>query len=214
MGITVSRASAATVSFTTPQEIVINHADDSIKIGDGTDLAEVTAANALKVDSSHVTQPVSAASLPLPSGAATSAKQDTGNTSVASIDSKMPTLVSGRVPTDGSGVTQPVSGTFWQATQPVSDTINGSGVQGALTVGTTAVEVKVGGSAHASRKLVTLYNNSSVILYWGWTNAVTTSNGTPIQPQQFGTWNVGPSATVYVIATSGSSNDTRVTEAS
>lgn len=36
--------------------------------------------------------PVSAASLPLPSGAATSAKQDTGNTSVGSIDTKTPAL--------------------------------------------------------------------------------------------------------------------------
>jgi len=41
------------------------------------------------------TQPVSAVSLPLPAGAATSALQ--------------PTLVGGRVPVDGSGVTQPVS---------------------------------------------------------------------------------------------------------
>lgn len=39
--------------------------------------ANVTAGNALVVDGSAVTQPVSAASLPLPSGAATSAKQDT-----------------------------------------------------------------------------------------------------------------------------------------
>lgn len=38
------------------------------------------------------TLPVSAVSLPLPSGAATGAKQDTGNTSVASIDSKVPAL--------------------------------------------------------------------------------------------------------------------------
>jgi hypothetical protein len=47
----------------------------------------------------------------LPTGAATGTKQDTGNTSVASIDTKTPALVSGRVPVDGSGVTQPVSGT-------------------------------------------------------------------------------------------------------
>jgi hypothetical protein len=45
----------------------------------------------------------------LPTGAATEAKQDTGNTSVASIDTKTPALVAGRVPVDGSGVTQPVS---------------------------------------------------------------------------------------------------------
>lgn len=78
--------------------------------------------------------PVSASSLPLPSGAATLTEQqsqttllgtidtDTGAiaSSVASLDSKNPALVGGRVPVDGSGVTQPVSGTFWQATQPVS----------------------------------------------------------------------------------------------
>lgn len=104
--------------------------------------------------------PVSASSLPLPSGAATSANQTTANSSLSSIDSKLPSLASGRVPVDigGSGsititsgtvtvsneveVTNstgnpipvsgpltdaelratavPVSGTFWQATQPVS----------------------------------------------------------------------------------------------
>jgi hypothetical protein len=51
---------------------------------------------------------------------ATAQRQDTGNTSLSSIDTKTPALVSGRVPVDGSGVIQPVSGTFWQATQPVS----------------------------------------------------------------------------------------------
>lgn len=47
--------------------------------------------------------PVSAASLPLPSGAATSAKQDTGNTSLASIDAKLtnPLPVSGTVAVTG-----------------------------------------------------------------------------------------------------------------
>jgi hypothetical protein len=65
--------------------------------------------------------------LPLPSGAATettlaAVESDTTAiaASVANIDGKNPALVSGRVPVDGSGVTQPVSGTFWQATQPVS----------------------------------------------------------------------------------------------
>lgn len=60
--------------------------------------------------------PFSAASLPLPTGAATSAKQDseitllgTIDTSVAAINLKTPSLVSGRVPVDGSGVTQPIS---------------------------------------------------------------------------------------------------------
>ena len=53
--------------------------------------------------------PISAAVLPLPAGAATDVKQDTGNASLASLDGKAPALVSGRVPVDGSAVTQPVS---------------------------------------------------------------------------------------------------------
>jgi hypothetical protein len=48
----------------------------------------------------------------LPTGAATAAAQTTGNASLASIDAKNPALVGGRIPVDGSGVTQPVSGTI------------------------------------------------------------------------------------------------------
>jgi hypothetical protein len=43
----------------------------------------------LTVDGSGATQPVSAAALPLPAGASTEAKQDTGNTSLGSIDGKL-----------------------------------------------------------------------------------------------------------------------------
>lgn len=52
---------------------------------------------------------VSLATVPLPSGAATAANQSSANTSLAAINTKTPALVSGRVPVDGSGVTQPVS---------------------------------------------------------------------------------------------------------
>jgi len=81
-----------------------------VQLTDGTDLALVSTGGALLTDSSATTQPVSAATLPLPTGAATSALQTTGNSSLSSIDTKTPALVSGRVPVDGSGVTQPVSG--------------------------------------------------------------------------------------------------------
>lgn len=90
----------------------------------------------LSVDGSGVTQPVSAAALPLPAGASTSALQATGNASLASIDGKLANplpvsgtvaitdgggsitvdslqlpsaLVSGRLSVDGSAVTQPIS---------------------------------------------------------------------------------------------------------
>jgi hypothetical protein len=54
-------------------------------ISQGGNSAAVSAAGALKVDGSAVTQPISAASLPLPSGAATAANQATANTSLASL---------------------------------------------------------------------------------------------------------------------------------
>lgn len=57
------------------------------------DLSATTAnATAVKVDGSAVTQPISATSLPLPTNASTSALQTTGNTSLSSIDTKVPTL--------------------------------------------------------------------------------------------------------------------------
>jgi hypothetical protein len=128
---------------------------DVTRIGDGTNQLVITAGNAAKVDGSAVTQPVSAASLPLPSGAATEAKQDTGNSSLSSIDGKFTTLnakdfstsakqdtgntslsnIDGKIPSnltvtstrllvDGSGATQPVSGSVsvsnFPATQPIS----------------------------------------------------------------------------------------------
>ena len=56
--------------------------------GDTDDTLIGNSGDKLKVDGSGVTQPVSAASLPLPTGASTAANQATGNTSLASIDSK------------------------------------------------------------------------------------------------------------------------------
>src|ERR1700744_1282797 len=50
-----------------------------------TQCAAVSAAGAQKIDGSAVTQPVSASSLPLPTGAAPSALQTTSNTSLATI---------------------------------------------------------------------------------------------------------------------------------
>lgn len=69
---------------------------------------EVNVDNTVLVDGSAVTQPVSAVSLPLPTGAAT-------NASVVALTKPSDTQL-----VDGSAHTQPVSGTFWQATQPVS----------------------------------------------------------------------------------------------
>ncbi len=71
----------------------------------------------------QATQPISAASLPLPTGASTAAKQPAlGVAGTPSADVLTVQGITSMTPlkVDGSGVTQPVSGTFWQATQPVS----------------------------------------------------------------------------------------------
>ena len=73
-----------------------------------------TAANAtaIKVDGSAVTQPISAASLPLPSGAATAAKQPalgTAGTPSSDVITIQGIASMTAVKVDGSGVTQPVS---------------------------------------------------------------------------------------------------------
>lgn len=51
------------------------------------------------------TSPVSASSLPLPTGAATAAKQDTGNTSLSSIDGKITAVNTGAVVVSSGSVT-------------------------------------------------------------------------------------------------------------
>lgn len=63
--------------------------------------------------------PISAASLPLPSGAATDTKQDTGNTSLASIDGKITAVNTGAVVVSSGSIT--VSGTV-TASGPLTDT--------------------------------------------------------------------------------------------
>ena len=47
MGIAITKASTATVSFSTPQEIVISHLDDSIRLGDGSNLVGTRSVNSI-----------------------------------------------------------------------------------------------------------------------------------------------------------------------
>lgn len=86
----------------------------------------LTTGGGLRIDGSSVIQPVSgtvavsslggtvaisATALPLPTGASIETTQSLVYVNVADINTKTPALVSGRVPVDGSGVTQPVTGT-------------------------------------------------------------------------------------------------------
>lgn len=84
-------------------------------------------------------------------------------------------------------------------------------VQGTLTVGTSAVELKVGGSPLVSRKLATIDNSSSAIIYWGFTSGVTTSTGIRIFKDTQASWAVSETTKIYLIAGSAG-NVTRIAE--
>lgn len=93
----------------------------------------------------------------------------------------------------------------------VTAVLVGTGVQGAATVGTTAVLVNVSGTNLANRKLLTVHNNGTVTIYWGYTSGVTTVNGTPLAKGQFMAIAVGPSANIYAISGTAGQN-VRITE--
>jgi len=128
--------------------------------------------------------------LPLPTGASTSALQTTGNaslssvdtkltttnstlatidtdtgsisTSVSSIDTKTPALVTGRVPVDGSGVTQPVSA----ASLPLPTSASTSALQTTINDTLTSFSAKfsvLGQAAMASSQPVVLSSDHSDI---------------------------------------------------
>jgi hypothetical protein len=91
------------------------------------------------------------------------------------------------------------------------DLVSSGGLQSSLTVGTTPVEVKVGSSRLTDRKSVTLFNDSNATLYWGYTDSVTVSSGSPILKNQLAAWAISEDVSVYVVAGSAN-NNTRITE--
>lgn len=104
---------------------------------------------AWKVDGSAVTQPVSAASLPLPTGAATSAKQPalgTAGSSSADVITIQGRAAMTPVIVDGSAVTQPVSGTI---TANAGTNLNTSAL--ALDASVTGLQVSQGSSTSGQK---------------------------------------------------------------
>jgi hypothetical protein len=94
----------------------------------------IAAMTPLLVDGSATTQPISAAALPLPAGAATAAAQGTGNTSLSSIDGKLATAQTADYDTGGGTATTQMVGIALPA--------NGGPVAG----GTASNPLKVDGS--------------------------------------------------------------------
>lgn len=158
----------------------------------GGNVATVTAANALKVDGSAVTQPISATALPLPSGAATSAKQPNfGPAGTPSADVLSIQGITSMTPlkVDGSGFTQPVSGTV-AATQ--SGAWNITNITGSISLPTgAATETTLGGvlttAAFQARVNTlgqkTMANSTPMVI-------ASDQTSIPVAATQSGTWTV------------------------
>lgn len=93
--------------------------------------------------------------------------------------------------------TTPVGSTLTGDLQ-TTDIINTDGAEGEMTVGLTAVPIRVGVSNLPSRKIVTAQPKDNEI-YWGYTASVTTTTGTRLFKNQFAYWRAGPSKDIYLI---------------
>ena len=102
----------------------------------------------------------------------------------------------GALKVDGSAVTQPVSGTFWQATQPVSGTVTANAGTGTFTISgavTNTVLSVVGGGTEATAQRVTIANDSTGVLSVDDNGgSLTVDNGGTfaVQAAQSGAWNI------------------------
>lgn len=170
----------------------------------------------------------------LPTGAATSSLQSTGNSTLTTINSTLGSPfqaggsignssfgISGSLPSgsntigkvdqgtggasawkvDGSAVTQPVSGTFWQATQPISAASlplpTGAATSALQTTGNTAlttINTTLGTPMQSSGGTVTVTQATGSNLHVAVDSAPTTA------VTQSGTWTVQPGNTANTTA--------------
>lgn len=93
----------------------------------------------------------------------------------------------------------------------VRDSINTAITNAAISVTTSAIEAKVGGSKLSNRKVVVITPTNGTV-YWGGSNAVTTATGTPIFKNQSLTVTATDLVAVWLI--SAGTVNVRVVEAS
>jgi len=90
------------------------------------------------------------------------------------------------------------------------DVLNSEGKYASLSVGLTAVELKVGASVLDKRQAVTIQPNDNG-LYYGFDASVTTTTGTKLFKNQFLMLPIGPDIPVYLIA-DGAGKSARIGE--
>lgn len=93
----------------------------------------------------------------------------------------------------------------------VVDIINVSGQYRTQSVTTSAAEALGAATILSNRKLLSITPTNGTV-YWGFSNSVTTSNGTPIFKNQNIIFAIGSNVHIYLIA--GSTIDCRIAEGS
>lgn len=153
-----------------------------VKLTDGTSTTAVKAASTAPL----ATDPAAVVVLS-PNGAqATAANQATEIASLSSIDTKTPALVSGH--------------------QPVQATLTTGAVFGRISVGTSAVELRIGASPLANRRNIFFTVLDAQDCYFGPGSGVTTANGLPAFRNQNFSIDADATSRYYVICSTISHN--------
>lgn len=136
----------------------------------------LTTAGALRVDGSGVTQPISAAALPLPSGAATSALQTSGNATLVTISGQLPTTLGQKTSANSLAVVISSDQSPIPVTSSLSSTAAITSVSNAITTGVVL-------ASNTARRGFIVYNDSLAIVFLAFAaTASTTAFSVKMQP--------------------------------
>lgn len=131
-------------------------------------LGAKTSANSLAVVlATDETVPISAVSLPLPTGAATSALQTTGNSTLSTISGQLPATLGSKTSANSISVVLASDETV-----PISLPASATGTLTSVASSATSVTLL---AANSSRKGYAIFNDSTQILYVAFTGTSTTS---------------------------------------
>lgn len=86
-----------------------------------------------------------------------------------------------------------------------TDVLQDAYLIGSVTVGTLAIELKVGGTPLANREKIFIYNAGPQVIYIGNSN-VTTTNGLPVFIRQHVILPIGAALKLYARTSAGSSS--------
>lgn len=136
----------------------------------------LTIAGALRVDGSAVTQPISAATLPLPTGAATSALQTAGNVTLVTISGQLPTTLGQKTSVNSLAVVLASD----QSPIPVTNSLSSTAV---ITSVSNSLSTQVLLAINTARRGFMIYNDSLAIVFLAFAaTASTTAFSVKLQP--------------------------------